>query len=762
MTGAAFLQPLSTSAQSLRKSRRCCSTFTPEYRSVASLATRRVSLRVGSVGIRAQAESSGEQQQQTTSSSSSKAEDDGATAVRDRTDVGSRQTEKSHDVDHKSTSHGDGVGSGDDDEGSGNGGGGNGKGKGGGGEGDEKGAEDAVEAAHETKEKLTDRLYNMQRKLLVDLKAIIHYVPAQVIVAIISVLSTVVGQRYKRRLDQEKERKERIEEEEKRREHLEDELHALFQDFTGPLLRSSSKLADRLYTLVSSPGEAFEHDADPLYTAYVIGRYFAVIEMLKLESPNLDFGFPAADRIFLNIIGRIQGVLAANDPTLRRLQKTERSFKAEKDETILKGGMLQISPYAQSVCGDLMLRVRWNGISTPKETTIAASLKKNRKNHDNDDNAEGDAHRSHRGIKAVLTFLEFSELMQHSNAMSKWYTPIIRDIERLNINRSENKGKSMKDIAGARIYVLQSALCDLVEFLDPSPRCRFIPRYRRNRLQLSQLGSIEVQPTPDSLLTIYRQMTHIRDQEVDKGKYAKYKIPLEVYVKGPYSRERDFFDSGENGDCPYSQRVLITLEEMHVKYKKVSIYPERKPTWFPLLNAEGQVPVIVHEGQLIEDSRQIISYLSSKFPHKTKHMASTKKLHLTSGTAEFTKFYPAFTAYLQGKGSAKNVESELQKLNTVLARVHSKQEGGLFGGKGFSRIDTAVAPFLHHVAVAGPILKGMKPIESEYPALKSYLEACFNAPSFEKTKSTNESIVKGYSRLQMAPERPVRLPDLLE
>ena len=168
--------------------------------------------------------------------------------------------------------------------------------------------------------------------------------------------------------------------------------------------------------------------------------------------------------------------------------------------------------------------------------------------------------------------------------------------------------------------------------------------------------------------------------------------------------------------------MLILLEEMGVPYKKVPIYPERKPTWFPLLNAEGQVPVLVHEGQLIEDSRQIVAYLLNKFPDKAKKICSTDTLRLTGGTAQFTRFYYAFQSWLSGA---------------------------------YDVTETKVDEELHK-------LKQMKKLE-QYPALKVYLDACFEMPSFKKTKSSEESILKGYARLVSAgPERAVRLPDLVE
>uniref|UniRef100_A0A7N0V449 glutathione transferase n=1 Tax=Kalanchoe fedtschenkoi TaxID=63787 RepID=A0A7N0V449_KALFE len=46
------------------------------------------------------------------------------------------------------------------------------------------------------------------------------------------------------------------------------------------------------------------------------------------------------------------------------------------------------------------------------------------------------------------------------------------------------------------------------------------------------------------------------------------------------------------GDCPFTQRVLLTLEEKKIPYKIHLIDFSNKPHWFLEANPEGKVPVV--------------------------------------------------------------------------------------------------------------------------------------------------------------------------
>ncbi|RVX13729.1 Glutathione S-transferase DHAR2 [Vitis vinifera] len=68
------------------------------------------------------------------------------------------------------------------------------------------------------------------------------------------------------------------------------------------------------------------------------------------------------------------------------------------------------------------------------------------------------------------------------------------------------------------------------------------------------------------------------------------------------------------GDCPFSQRVLLTLEEKKVPYKMHLINVNEKPQWFLEMNPEGKVPVIKVDDKWVPDSDVITGVLEEKHP----------------------------------------------------------------------------------------------------------------------------------------------------
>ncbi|XBJ14242.1 hypothetical protein VPH35_006308 [Triticum aestivum] len=69
------------------------------------------------------------------------------------------------------------------------------------------------------------------------------------------------------------------------------------------------------------------------------------------------------------------------------------------------------------------------------------------------------------------------------------------------------------------------------------------------------------------------------------------------------------------GDCPFSQRVLLTLEEKKVPYQMKLIDVSNKADWFLKINPEGKVPVYNGgDGKWIADSDVITQVIEEKYP----------------------------------------------------------------------------------------------------------------------------------------------------
>ncbi|XP_048607911.1 glutathione S-transferase DHAR3, chloroplastic-like [Brassica napus] len=84
--------------------------------------------------------------------------------------------------------------------------------------------------------------------------------------------------------------------------------------------------------------------------------------------------------------------------------------------------------------------------------------------------------------------------------------------------------------------------------------------------------------------------------------------PLEICVKASITTPNKL------GDCPFCQRVLLTMEEKHVPYDMKMVDLSNKPEWFLKISAEGKVPVVKFDEKWVPDSDVITQTLEDKYP----------------------------------------------------------------------------------------------------------------------------------------------------
>lgn len=583
-------------------------------------------------------------------------------------------------------------------------------------------------------------------------KAVLSTVPAPVLVALISLLSTIFGARYRSVRDANDAAKKRAEAARKRKMEIERELRKTYELFAAPLLKSASKLAERLWFIVNSDWSAVEHtdgsmNLSPLYSTYLLGRFFAHVEILKNERALLDYGFPTADRILANILGRVQGVLCANDETLKYIQNTEHFFKPAPGDQPLKAGPLKISPRKQTALGELMLRKVWKGKYSIDVEHVGEDL--------------------NRGAKAVLSFLEFVHIFKNDERMRWWYDEVVDEFSTLErYIHGKKKGRKRSSQVGARIFILQSTLVDIVEFFDPNPHPQSIPNRHRVRLQLGPNTYKEEVRSPMSLRKLYREIAQFREhREHSDDRLARLALPhgVELFVTGKYHAGDPRMEMSEHGNCPHSHRVLIALKEMGIPYRTIPILPDNKPAWFYLLNPLTKTPVIYYRGDVVSDSSNIVAYLMDTFS-KCRKLSSSDHLKLAVGPSAFVRFHTHFSKWLNGDEKQKDfVELELRNLECTLRQAQDKNNGAPFlGGESFSREDTAIVPCLHVVEVGGRRLKGWK-IPKDCVSVYKYLAAAREMPSFKDTGASEDAIICRLKAIQEIQEDlGARLADMLE
>lgn len=725
---------------------------------------------------------------------------------------------------------------------------------------------------------------------------LLNVIPVPVLVSFIGVFTTYMGHRFQRYQAAESAKRKARAAEREARSRQEAEMAAFYSDFTGPLLRASAKLQERLHCIARVKSRALAADTavdvpagpaadgqsvpsdevrDPTHTAYLLARYFGVLERLKAGSQAMDFGRPAADRIFLNLVGRVQGILSASDGGLAALQRSELDFSASSGRPApLPAGPLRVATHHQRVVGELMLRSRWFPDSPGVDVTTES------------------AGRPGQHV-ALLPYDEWCKLLDTEPDMKRWMRPLVSEAWRL-IHHMDpppavapppplGEGTVMGATTGAvrnvaagaggtfpavhahgtavplgggrsrlltpfyaprsppcpaptptadpatrrdvraavvqvpvepvelaRIFFLQDALVDLVDFLDPPPNCRFIPAARRKRLRLAGAPPRPDTPMPASLQLLYQELADVHSGHIPKrlDNHRRWgSRALEVYVKAPVlppsaaaegaatvkrllARGRGrgaeaaaadaaatsfaaddahrgagaaLDSAARRGDCPHSQRVLMALEELRVPYILHKVNTLVKPPWYHLLSVEGRVPLLYHEGRLVETAPHIVTYLQRRFPNAAA-VKRTPLLPLALSESQLTAFARVGRDWLSGAPgvTAADLEASLRVVERVLAANARLRRGPYLGGGVLCWEDLALLPLLHHLTAGAGAVRGWT-LPPTLPHTAAYLAAGRRARSFVKAAPTVEAIAAGAAQLvEDGAEVDADLPDIIE
>ncbi|EPS66304.1 dehydroascorbate reductase, partial [Genlisea aurea] len=191
------------------------------------------------------------------------------------------------------------------------------------------------------------------------------------------------------------------------------------------------------------------------------------------------------------------------------------------------------------------------------------------------------------------------------------------------------------------------------------------------------------------------------------------------------------------GDCPFCQRVLLTLEEKKVPYKLHLINTDDKPQWFLEANPEGKVPVIkLDDDKWIADSDVIVNLLEEKYPS----LSLTPPPEVASVGS---KVFPSFVKFLKSKDPSDGAEQALVDELSALDE-HLKSNGPYVNGENISAVDLSLAPKLYHIDVVLGHFKGWT-LPERFTHLRDYIKSLFSRESFQKTKAAKEYLVAGWA-----------------
>ncbi|WOK96177.1 glutathione S-transferase DHAR3, chloroplastic [Canna indica] len=205
--------------------------------------------------------------------------------------------------------------------------------------------------------------------------------------------------------------------------------------------------------------------------------------------------------------------------------------------------------------------------------------------------------------------------------------------------------------------------------------------------------------------------------------------PLEVCVKASITVPNRL------GDCPFTQRVLLTLEEKHLPYDMKYVDLGNKPDWFLQISPEGKVPIIKLEEKWIADSDVITKSLEEKYPVPSLVTPPEK-------AAAGSKIFSTFIGFLKSKdpndGTEQALLDELTSFNDYL-----KDNGPFINCDKISAADLSLGPKLYHLEIVLGHYKNWSVPES-LAYVRNYMKSIFSMDSFAKTRALPEDVIAGW------------------
>ncbi|KAL6011228.1 hypothetical protein ACLOJK_001673 [Asimina triloba] len=237
------------------------------------------------------------------------------------------------------------------------------------------------------------------------------------------------------------------------------------------------------------------------------------------------------------------------------------------------------------------------------------------------------------------------------------------------------------------------------------------------------------------------------------------------------------------GDCPFCQRVVLTLEEKHLPYNLKLVDLSNKPQWYGCdsfliqhaqnegisrrreevqhasvlhvrhasfldgegedepfagvdwsfvlftnagwfldISPEGKVPVIRWGDKWLPDSDVITQLIEEKYPEPS-----------LVTPPEFASVKDA------SDGSEQALLDELKALDE-----HLKAHGPFVAGEKVTAVDLSLAPKLYHLEITLEHFKNWS-VPKDLVHVQNYLELLFSRDSFVKTKPAKEFVIAGWA-----------------
>jgi glutathione S-transferase len=202
--------------------------------------------------------------------------------------------------------------------------------------------------------------------------------------------------------------------------------------------------------------------------------------------------------------------------------------------------------------------------------------------------------------------------------------------------------------------------------------------------------------------------------------------------------------------CPFAQRtrMLLKLKRIPFEVHEIDISKPR-PDWFLRINPKGQVPVIEHEGRVLNESTIINEYLEEVFPEpplmpRDPYRRALMRLLIAYGNETFI---PLLYRLLMNQDATKaealaaKALASWRWLDEFLAKHNPS---GTYLWEEFGMADLSFAPFFQRYVLNAYYRGFAVPESDEYKRVCRWRDALLAHPAAIETRLPDEDYIKLY------------------
>lgn len=247
-------------------------------------------------------------------------------------------------------------------------------------------------------------------------------------------------------------------------------------------------------------------------------------------------------------------------------------------------------------------------------------------------------------------------------------------------------------------------------------------------------------------------LRHLRNTAVVSRAHSRRQLSAmaqatyDIWVKG--SPEKN-----ELGDCPFSHRMMLSMEEKGISYHKNLLDEMKMPDWIKdVCEGQKQIPFMKENesGKWLYDSDKMAPYLEDKFPDKKK-LGKQDELPQV-GKSLFPDKFMAFMTSEPGADEDKKKQDLLEELQSVNEFLE-KSGKPYFGGDDVNALDMSMAPKIKHIKIGADEVKSWQ-VPSDLKALHSWMGRMSERDSWKKTYYTEQYVRDGWNlKVKMQKEQ---------